>query len=183
MDIVALAAKERVRRDMHFDQSIARRAAAEPRRSLALEPQYLILLDARRDRDIEPFLRRQRDPLPAAGRRFDKVDRQRELPVRSGHCEPPAGTPRAAGPPATSEHREQILEVLGVYFAMRLVLPALRALGVRAIGIARPFGAGFVDFAAVVTPPLLGIRRDVVGRRDGLETRFGFRLAGVEIGV
>ena len=32
MDIVALAAEQRVRRDMHLDQRIARRAAAKTRR-------------------------------------------------------------------------------------------------------------------------------------------------------
>src|SRR3954464_15838433 len=133
MDIVAFAAERRMRRDVDLDQRIARRAAAKARCTLALEPQYLILLDAGRARDVEPLVGGQRDPFPAAGRRLDEVDRQRELPVRPGHPEPAARRP--ARPPAASEHREQILEVFGVYLALRPVLPALRALGMRAVGV------------------------------------------------
>ena len=73
MDVVAVAPEKRVRFDQHLDQRIARRrpgAAAETRPALAFEAKDLALLDAGRDRHVEPFLGRQRQPLLAAGRRL-----------------------------------------------------------------------------------------------------------------
>ena len=63
MDVVALAAEEGVRRDMHFDQCITGRAAAKAGAALALQAQHLTLVDAGRDRHVEPFSGRQREAL------------------------------------------------------------------------------------------------------------------------
>ena len=59
MDVGALAPEERMRRDMDLDQRVARGPAAEAGAAFALEAQDLALLDAGRDRDVEPFLGRQ----------------------------------------------------------------------------------------------------------------------------
>src|ERR1700716_3620222 len=85
--------------------------------------------------------------------------------------------------PSTAEHLEQIIEIADIHLALGPVLPPLRALGMRPIGIARPLGSAFVDLAAIVAGALLRIRQDVVGGRDRLEARLGGRLPRVQIGV
>src|ERR1051326_3036179 len=156
MNIVALAAKKGMRRDMPPDQRIARRAAAKARTAFALEAQDLAFLDAGRDRDVEPFVRRQGQALLAAGRRRDEVDGQRVVAVGAGHRKALAASPargttaRAAPPPAAAKHLEQVIEIADIHLALGLVFPALRPLGMRPIGIARPLGAALVNLAAVV---------------------------------
>src|ERR1700720_3596868 len=93
MDVVALASEKRMRRDMHLDQRIAGRPAAKTEAAFALQAQDLTLLDPRRDRHVEPFLGRQGEPLFAAGRRLDEIDRQRIVAVGAGHRKAFAATP------------------------------------------------------------------------------------------
>src|SRR5690242_5342286 len=159
MNVVALAAKEGMRRDMHLDQRIARRAAAKAWTAFALEAQDLALLDSGRDREVEPFVRRQGQALLAAGRRRDEVDGQRVVTIGAGHRKPLAASPaprttaRASPLPAAAEHLEQIIEIAHIHLA------------------------------AVVAGAFLRVGQDVVRGRDRLETRLGGRLPGVQIGV
>src|SRR2546422_1409164 len=104
------------------------------------------------------------------------------MAVGPGHRKALAPPPPAASTATrttAAEHREQIVEIADVELALRLVLPALRALGMRPIGIARPLGAALVDLAAVVTRPLLRVGQQVIGRGHRLEACFGSRLARV----
>src|SRR5260221_9617343 len=164
MNVVAFAAEERVRRDMHLNQGVTRwsslGAAAEARTALALEAKHLAFLDPWRDRDVEPLVPRQRKALLAAIGCGDEIDRQREVPIGTGHLEAfavPPGTPSAPWTGAMAEHREQIIEIGRFKLALGLVLPTLRAFGMRPVGIARPLGAALVDLAAIVARPLLRI--------------------------
>src|ERR1700719_2704217 len=98
------------------------------------------------------------------------------MAVGPGHRKALAVPPAAAGATtgATApEHREQIVEIADVDLALRLVLPALGAFGMRAIGIARSLGAAFVDLAAVVARPLLRVGQHIIGGGHRLEARFG----------
>src|SRR5262249_57872984 len=56
VDVVALAAEEWMRRDMHLDQRVAGRPAAKTGPALALEAEDLAFLDAGRDRHVEPLI-------------------------------------------------------------------------------------------------------------------------------
>src|SRR2546429_7593803 len=107
---------------------------------------------------------------------------------RSGHENAPAASPAPGPPPrpvgpSTAEHLEQIIEIADIHLALGPVLPPLRALGMRPIGMARPLGAAFVDLAAIVAGALLRIRQDDVGGRDRLEARLGGRLPRGQIVV
>src|SRR5690242_21039328 len=130
MNIVALAAKEGMRRDMQLDQRIARRTAAKARTAFGLEAQDLAFLDAGRDRDVEPFVRRQGQALLAAGRRRDEVDGQRVVAVGAGHRKALAASPapgttaRAAPLPTAPEHLEQVTATAGNPIPLRLEFPA-----------------------------------------------------------
>src|SRR5437762_14267349 len=91
------------------------------------------------------------------------------MAVRTGHrkalaASPAPGTPPRPVGPSTAEHLEQIIEIADIHLALGPVLPPLRALGMRPIGIARPLGAAFVDLAAIVAGALLRIRQDEIGR-------------------
>ena len=85
--------------DVHFDQRITGRAAAETCAAFASEPQQLTVFDPGRYRDIEPFFGGKREPLLAAGRRGDEIDGQREMPVGAARPEPRS---RLAASPAVS---------------------------------------------------------------------------------
>src|SRR5947209_2589133 len=118
--------------DMHFDQCITGRAAAEAGPPLASEPQHLTVFDTGRYRYIEPFLGGERQPLLAAGRRRDEIHRQSEMPVGAARPEPRSGV---ASLPAAgrAERREQILEIAQIHLAFGLVSPPLSAFGMTSI--------------------------------------------------
>src|SRR5215472_6462100 len=181
-NIVAVAAEQRMRRDVHFDQRVASRSAAKARTALAAEPQYLTILDPGRDRHVEPFLRGERQALLAAGCGGGEIDGQREMAVAAAGPKSFAGLP---SPPTSGRAKsgEQILEVAEIHFALGLISATLRALGISPIAPLRPLLAGLIDFPAVVARPLFGIGEQVVGRGDRLEPRFRLGFARVEIGV
>src|SRR5689334_713589 len=63
-------------------------------------------------------------------------------------------------------------------------MPPLSAFGLTSIIAARrALGARFVDFTPIVPRPLVGIGKQVVGRRDLFEPGFGFGFARIDVGM
>ena len=104
-DVVALAHESRIRLDVHADVDVARAAAERAGMALAADPDLLAVVDARRDRDVEPAL----GDLPAAA--FALGARRRR---RDGLCRCTAGTStcgrtrrRRCGTPAARDRRRR----------------------------------------------------------------------------
>src|ERR1700730_3899746 len=105
------------------------------------------------------------------------------MPVCAARSEPLAAL-AATPPPGGAERGEQILEIAEVHLALGLVSPTLRTLGIPPIIIPLwPLGTALVDFAAIVSRPLLGVRQQIVRGRNRFEPRFRFGLSRVQIGV
>src|SRR5260370_19699412 len=189
-DVVADAAEERMRRDMHFDQRIARRAAAEPGLALALEPQDLPIGDASGDRYVERLPPAglhgaEIQPLLGAARRLEEIDGEGEGAVGAAHPEgAPAARAAAASRLLAEQVGEDIAEIVLGDAAFLVVFGALRPFGVAPIGGAfRPLLAGRVDLAAIEARALLGVGEQLVGGADRLEACLRLLVPGVEVGV
>ncbi len=84
------------------------------------------------------------------------------MPVCAARFEPLAAL-TATPPPGGAERGKQILEIAEIHFALGLVSPTLGTLGVPPIIIPlRSLGAALVDFAAIVSRPLLGVGQQIV---------------------
>src|SRR5690606_8826024 len=95
-EVVALAAEDLVRPDVHRDVEVAGRPAVLARAALALQPDPLTVADARRDADLERLGRRAPTRPPAHGARVvDGETASAAGRARLGHREDAA---LAAGP-------------------------------------------------------------------------------------
>src|ERR1035437_9941528 len=92
MNIVVLAAKERVRLDMQLDIGIARRPTAEAWHSLSFQPQHLLVLGTLGDRHLQRLAFRQRDCAYGTVCYFQKSDRKHIVYILAARSE------RALGP-------------------------------------------------------------------------------------
>src|ERR1017187_10238153 len=99
MNVVVLAAKERMRLDMQFDIGVARRPTAEAWHSLSFKPQHLPVLGTLGDRHLQRFALWHRGGSCSAIGNIEEPDRKHiahilvTLPERP-RCPPfPAPTP------------------------------------------------------------------------------------------
>src|SRR6185437_11484475 len=113
MDVVALAAEQLVRRDMHLDQRVARRAAAQPGVALALETQDLAVGEAGGDGHVETVAGGESHALLGAARRLEEIDGQGEGAI--GAAQPdrlPTARPAAATRLPAEEIGEDVAELV-----------------------------------------------------------------------
>src|SRR3546814_18332952 len=75
MHVVALALEEGLHLDLHLDQRVAGRPAADSRHALPLEAQRLAVLRARRNAHVERLAVGQPDALLGALGGFQEADR------------------------------------------------------------------------------------------------------------
>ena len=156
----------------------AKEAAADPRLPFAAQAQDLAVARAGWNGDLEHLAVGERDLPLGAVDRVEEIDLETIMRVRPPHA-------KIAPAPAAEYFRENVLAARKIGKA-RIAGIGRRAAAVGEVAIealARAFGAGRVDLAAVEARPLLGIAQKRVGGGDFLELFLGLFVAGIEIRV
>src|ERR1019366_6061419 len=104
MNVVVLAAKERMRLDMQFDIGVARRPTAEAWHSLSFKSRNLLVLGTLMDRDHQPFALWQRARSWDAIGNIQEPDRKHIAPILAA---PPERTMRPT-PTARKKARQKL---------------------------------------------------------------------------
>ena len=170
VDVAVLLAEVGVGLDLDRDDGIAGRAAARPRRALALEAKRLAVLGAGRDTHLEDLAPARADPLLAALGRLD--ERNRHLGAQVLALGPGLAGARAA---AAEDLGKEILgpEIRAEGAAARA---AARAATARAAGVSTAGETAFlavgVDLAAIEPLALSRVAQQGIGLGDLLEALF-----------
>src|SRR5262245_8419707 len=160
-----------------LDQRITGRGATDAGRAFGAQSQYLSVARPDRDRYFELAAIGQGDLL------FATVDGVKEIELEPIKRILP-GPSESAATAASKDLGQDLVGPGHIGKSVGAGITILRTASVFAVKAARrSFGAGGIDFAAIVARALFRVADQIIGSRDRLELLFALLIAWIEIGM